>query len=113
MSLETTIYNALKTLVSNRVWPDVAKEGTALPRIVYQQIGGDAFSFLEGGPVGKRNATIQVSCWATTRQAASDLSRSAEDALVGIAATPLGAMAAVYEQETQLYGAQQDFSIFY
>jgi hypothetical protein len=111
--MEAAIFNALKTLVGNRCYPDVAPEGVARPFIVYQQVGGRSFNFLESAPVGLRNASVQVSCWANSRQAANDLARNAENAMLAIKATALGAFVGVYEEDTRLYGAQQDFSIFY
>lgn len=118
MSLESSIFDSLKSLVSNRVYPDVAPISTALPYITYQQVGGRAVSFLESAVVGKRNARVQVNCWAATRLAASNLARSAEDALVvdtTCRAIPLAAMVATFEDETEppLYGTRQDFSIWY
>jgi hypothetical protein len=115
MSLETDIFDTLKGLVSDRCYPDVAPADVASPYIVWQQAGGGAFNFMDASAVGKRNARIQVACWETTRVAAAALARQAEDALVASALNPevLGAMTAVYEQDTKLYGTRQDFSIFY
>jgi hypothetical protein len=115
MSLESDIFDTLKGLVASRCYPDVAPAGVARPYIVWQQVGGEAFNFLEAGPVGKRGARIQVTCWADTRVAAANLSRSAEDALVASSLNPtvLGAMVADFDQETGLRGARQDFSLTY
>ena len=117
MSLESNVFDALKSLVSNRVYPDVAPLGTAAPYITYQQVGGTAENFLESTPVGKRNARIQISCWATTRQASNNLARSAEDALVNstMKAFVLGAFIAAYEDSLNppIYGTNQDFSVWY
>jgi hypothetical protein len=116
MSLESDVQTALAALVSNRSYPDVAPNNVTAPYVVWQQVGGSAFSFLESAAVGKRNARIQVACWAATRLAASALSRTAEDALVTnttLRATPLGAMVSDFDEDTRLYGSRQDFSIFY
>jgi hypothetical protein len=115
MSLESDVFDTLKGLVSNRCYPDVAPAGAAQPYIVWQQAGGEAFNFMESAAVGKRNARIQVACWAATRLAASALARSVEDTLVASSLNPfvLGAMTAVHEPETGLYGTRQDFSLFY
>lgn len=116
MSLESDIFSALTSLASGRIYPDVAPNGATRPFVVYQQVGGQAFAFLENAAVGKRNASVQVSCWAATRAAANTLARSAEDAMVASAALrarPIGAFVAVFDEDTKLYGCQQDFSIFY
>ena len=41
MTIETAIYDALKGLVGNRVFPDFAPLGTVRPFITYEQAGGD------------------------------------------------------------------------
>jgi hypothetical protein len=115
MSLEANVFDALKALVGNRVYPDVAPAGTDTPFIVYQQVGGEAINFLEAGMPGVRNARMQISCWAQSRLAASALARAAEEAIVAgnLKAFAIGALTAVHEPDTGLYGTHQDFSIWH
>lgn len=117
MSVETQIYSALKTLVNNRVYRDIAPpEVTALPRITFQQVGGDAINFLSGDRPSKKWARIQCNCWDDRRDDVMALARSVEDALraeTDLGTTVLGAPVAVYEPETRLYGSIQDFSVIY
>ena len=97
------------------MYPDVAPSGAVTPYIVYQQVGGEAPSFLENTIPSARNARIQVSVWATTRASASAIALQASDALIACAtfqARPIGAMSSIYEPDTLLYGAIQDFGIW-
>lgn len=117
MSMESLIFDTLRTLVADRVYPDIAPAGvTALPRITYQQVGGRAFNYIEPAPVGKKNARVQVNAWGATRLQAAALSRQIEDALKSAPAlytTVLAAPVASYEPDTKLYGTRQDFSFFF
>lgn len=117
MSLETTIYTALKNLVSNRVYRDIAPQTVdTLPRITFHQVGGDAINFVDSTVPSKKNARIQVNVWHSRRDDAMALARDVEDALratTSLAPTVLGAAVAIYEEETRLYGAMQDFSFWY
>ena len=115
MTVESDLFAAIKSLTTNRCFPDVAPNGATAPYTVFQQVGGSAFNFLESAVVGKRNARFQVSSWATTRIAAKALALSVEDALVAstLRAYVLGAPTSVYESETLMYGCHQDFTIFY
>lgn len=117
MSVESLIFDTLKGLVTNRVYPDVAPEDvTALPRIVYQQVGGQAINFLENVPAGKKNGRFQVAVWGGTRLQVAALSRQVEDALKSTNAlypTILAAPVAIYEEDTRLYGSRQDFSFWF
>ena len=116
MSLDAQIFAVLSSLVGDRVYPDVAPEATARPYLTYQQVGGDALNYLEGTVPGKRNARIQINAWADTRLAASELSERAEDSLrlaAGLQAEVLGARVSIFEEDTKLRGARQDFSVWY
>lgn len=117
MSVESLIYATLKNLVSNRVYRDVAPaDVTALPRIVFQQVAGEAINFLSGDRPSKKWARMQVSSWHSRRDDCMALARQVEDALraeTTLGTTVMGAPIAVYEPDTQLYGAHQDFTVAY
>ena len=78
MSAEAAIVPLLTGLVSGRVYPDVAPSGAGLPRIVYQQVGGQALNYTEGTLPADENARMQIVCWAATRAAAIALMKQAE-----------------------------------
>ena len=117
MSVETLLYTALKNLASNRVYRDIAPaEVTALPRITFQQVGGDAINFLSGDAPSKKRARIQINVWDDRRDVAMALMRRVEDTMrsaSGLQTTILGAATSVYEDDTGLFGAMQDFSVIY
>lgn len=116
MSLESQIYDALKTLVSNRVYPDVAPENTVRPYITYQQVGGRGVNFIDPNVPSKKNARIQVNVWADTRSAAGELSRLVEDTLRVVTAlhvSVIGAAVAAYDDGTKIKGTRQDFSVWF
>lgn len=117
MSAEASLHALLTGLVSGRVYPDVAPSGAPLPRIVYQQVGGESLTFLEGSLPDKENGRMQIACWASTRLAAINLAKQVEAAIVAstaFQAKPIGARVAVVETDIEpyLYGCRQDFSIW-
>jgi len=117
MTVEADIFAALKDLVGNRVYRDLAPDKvTTLPRITFQQVGGGAVNFLDPTVPSKKNGRFQVNCWDGDRDAVAGLSRQVEDALrvaSGLQTTVLGEPIAVFEQETMLYGTIQDFSFWF
>ena len=116
MSIESKLFDALKALVSNKVFPDVAPLGTVSQYITYQQAGGDVVTYAENAASNMRNGRFQISVWASTRSAASALMRQTEIALIQspeLAAEPLGGPVSRYDTETQQYGAFQYFSIWF
>jgi hypothetical protein len=127
MTVEANIYAALKTLVNNRVYRPIAPADiTALPRITFQQVGGEVVQFLhaDGTPEAplpsKKNARFQVNVWHSKGverryDQAMALARLVEDTLAAYAplqTTVLGAPVAIYEEETDLVGSMQDFSFW-
>lgn len=115
MSAEAVIFSTLTGFVAGRVYPDVAPAEAALPRIVYQQVGGVADVFLDGTLPDKENGRFQITSWAATRLASRALAKQVEVALTGSAAIicrPIGARISGYEPDTALYSSRQDFSIW-
>jgi len=118
VSFESDLFDAIKVLVGNRVFPDVAPISTTRPYVTYQKVGGDAVNYLESVHPVRRHARVQVNCWASTRIATAALARSVEVALVQsttLRAYVNGAVVDLYEEEVTppLYGTRQDFSISY
>lgn len=117
MLIEEALYTALGSLVSGRVFPDVAPLDTPRPYITYQQIGGDAHSYIGKELPDHEHALVQINIWADTRLQAAALRKLAEASL--IAATAFEARPAagpISQHEPDLtppgYGTQQDFDIW-
>ena len=113
MSLETDL-SALLLTVCPRVFPDVAPASTPKPFITWQQVGGDVLQPIKG-LADKRNALVQINCWAERRMDANALALAVESLLVGAAefqARPQSALVATNDDDTDLRGAMQDFSIW-
>ena len=54
--------------------PDNLQTVTDLPRITFQQVGGQAVNFLDSAVPSKKNARFQVNCWAVSRDDAAKIS---------------------------------------
>lgn len=115
MSIESSIFDALKTLVSNRVYPDIAPENAVRPYITYQQVGGEGVNFVDSTTPSLKNARMQINVWADTRAAAATLAGQVETAIRGATTLRpkiLGAPVAMFDLETKLRGTRQDFSVW-
>lgn len=113
MSLESDLVLLLKTLCP-RVFPDDAPANTPRPFVTWQQIGGGVIQPISGLP-DKRNAFIQINCWSDRREEANSLVLQIEAALVASAsfvARPMAAFQSTNDDDTDLRGAMQDFSIW-
>ena len=115
MSVESTIFDLLKTLVSNRVYPDVAPESVTRPYITYQQVGGETVAYLENAVADHKNGRFQINVWGDLRSTVSALALQAEQAFIestALQCRPIGAPVSTHEPETKLYGSRQDFSVW-
>ena len=115
MTVESDLFDTLKGLVSNRVFPDVAPFDTARPYITYQQIGGRAVSYVDNATPDRKNGYFQINVWAETRLEAAALALQVETALCGtavFAARPIAAPIATHEPDLNRYGTMQDFTIW-
>jgi hypothetical protein len=110
------LFAALVPLVPDeRVFPGGAPLDTPRPYITYRQVGGEAVDFIDKATPSKRNARVQVNVWSDDGDEATALIYAVEDALravPGLQTTPLGAHFDRDEPDLNLYGRQQDFSVW-
>jgi hypothetical protein len=111
--MEAIVCALLEPLVDSRAFPDKAPEGVARPYATYQQVGGDPLQFLDPTLPSKKNARVRVNFWAETRLEASAKGRAAEDAFLLANHTKLTGMTALHDDDTDLYGTTQDFSVWF
>lgn len=117
MSLQTSLVTVLTSLVSGRVYPRTAPPLPTFPLIIYQGVGGQSIAFLEGGTApSKKNARVQIIAWvATTAIAAETLAEQIDAAMraaTAFNAEPLGEAEDLFEEDLNLYGSRQDFSVW-
>lgn len=114
MSLESDLNTLLKTKCQ-RVYPDVAPAGTALPYVTWQGIGGESISYLDNTAGDKRNVLVQINGWSSNRLEALQLIRAIEDVMrasSAFVASPMGEPLSTYEADVPVYGTLQRFSIW-
>lgn len=129
-TVEELVFDALRSLVADRCYPDRAPPKAGRPYIVYQAVGGVGTDTLEGRS-DLQNARMQIAVWADTRLAVARLILAVAPALsTGIKSASFAAEAqawtldlqqsvqigqpvSVYEEDTGLYGSRLDFSIWY
>lgn len=116
MSFESDLFTLLKT-VTPRVFPDLAPTTTQRPYVTYQQVGGDVLNMVANVAPGVRNSMLQVNVWSNTRAEAMQISRAIEAAICTTntfkAARPIGAAVADYDADIPVYGARQDFTVWF
>jgi len=68
-------YATVSTIVGQRMYPDALKVNASMPAIVYYVISTERDHFV-GGLTKAAHARIQIECYASTRTAASALSKA-------------------------------------
>lgn len=115
MTIESDIYDTLKGLVGNRVFPDVAPFSTTRPYITYQQVGGTPIHYIDPTLADKKHGLFQINVWAETRSQAASLALQVEAAFIAATAyqaRPAGGLVAQHEPDLNLYGTMQDFDVW-
>ena len=116
MSLEADLSALLSPIVSGRVYPDIGPSNVQAPYVTYQQVGGQSVNYLSREVPTLRHARMQINVWAATRMQAMQLARAIEDAMRAAAvftAAPIGAAAAIKDDDDPMRGSMQDFSIWH
>jgi hypothetical protein len=115
MSIEKTLNDLLGPLVDRQLFPDLIPEGAKFPAIVYQQAGGRGGWYVDRTKPSHKHSRMQIYSWARTRIEASNLARLIEDTicLSTLAAEPYGGPTALHNEQLALFGARQDFGIWF
>ena len=115
MMLNEQLNALLSPLVSGGAWADSPGEELAFPHLIYQQVGGQATNYLDGGRPSHRHARIQVVVWADRRTEADRIAYQVENVLRAEPwyARSEGALTGLYETSINKYGTRQDFSLWY
>lgn len=117
MTVEATLFDALKTLVSDRIYPaGRVAEKAARPYITFQQVGGQPVNFLDPTVPSLKNGRFRMNVWANNRKDAAAMCRAVEDALrvnTTLQTTVLTAPVALFDDATNLAGTSQDFSFWF
>ena len=134
MTIESALYSHLSTkasiiaLVSDRIYPQIAPNGTAYPFITFTVINEDHDHAMSGA-TGLANVSMQIDVWTETiadRVAVSEALRNALDGFTGDMGTEdlnirscfLDNRAVFQETDTEgkgqpIYRASMDFSIWH
>ena len=115
MSVEADIRNTVKSLVADRCFPDFAPLGTVRPFIVFEQVGGEALSFIDGSLPDKKHGRFEIGVYADSRAACAAVALQVESVMA--AATVFQSMAihapiSDYADEVKIYSSTQNFSVF-
>lgn len=115
MRVEEALYDALvapspQTTAGAHVYPMLAPEGAALPRITFQRIATIPQNAL-GGHAGIDQVTMQVDCWASTKAGAATLAREVRLAIAAESFKPIVTNEYDgFEGESRLYRHTLDLS---
>ena len=114
MSFESDL-RALIVPITTRCYPDVTPDNPIFPLSVYQQVGGEAYAYLEKKLPDHKHARVQITVWGAERLAVNAMARQIEKAIIESAFTAeaYGAFVGLYEPELKKYGARQDFGLWY
>ena len=115
MTPEDHIDAVLQHLAGGRVFPDVAPLNTERPFITYQAVGGAPDNYLSGDQSEKQQIRMQVNVWAARRTEASEIGMLVEDAMrsaTHLQVEVISGRVATYDEETDLRGTMQDFSMY-
>lgn len=115
MTVETIVYTALRVLVADRCYTDIAPDAPVKPFIVYQAVGGDSINYTGPEIPDKSNTRMQVAIWADTRIQASTIAKQIEGIMRShptLQTTVLGQPVSDYDPATKLRGSRQDFSLW-
>lgn len=114
MSFEAELRALLLTVVP-RVYADVTPDVPVFPLAVYQQVGGEAYAYVEKRLPDHKHSRMQIVVWSDERIDANNKARAIEKKLIesDLVVEAYGAFVGLYEPAIKKYGARQDYGIWY
>lgn len=110
--IETSIFTALKTLVSNRCYPLLMPQSPTLPAIVYQRISNQPSNILDKSRTLDL-VRIQIDCYSTTYSGAKTLASSVQSSMqTATFSATLQNDTDFFEAETDLYRVSLDYYVW-
>lgn len=118
MSLESALTAIVSPIFAGKFNWDVLPDGgtTNVKFCIAQQVGGKEDWYIDkDDEKTHRHARIQFDIWSKTRAEASALAKQLSDAIRAMphATEAYGAPVFEYQEDLKLYGARQDFGIWY
>jgi hypothetical protein len=106
----------LTGLVADRIYPQVAEQGTAFPAVVLTIITDTPENSLDGSPLTRLVAArVQVDCYAKTYVSAHAVADAVDAIVAALSAPTLAgwrvAKRDIYEDETQLHRVVLEFVV--
>ncbi len=114
MTVESAIFDTLKTLVSNRCFPDFAPLGTTRPFITFEQTGGETYALLDGSLPNKKHGRFEIGVYADTRASCASIALQVEAAMAAATAfqsTAIHAPISDFASDVRIYSSTQNFSV--
>lgn len=114
MTVAETLHALLESL-GLAAYPSAVPADATRPYAMYQRVGGRSMSFLGTELPSVKNGRYQISIWGETALEVEALSLEVENALLAsesLQAEPVGGPIDDYDEDTDLYGSRQDFSIW-
>jgi hypothetical protein len=110
--IEIDIFDRLKGLVSNRVYPIIMPQNPTLPAVVYTRITNTPINVLGHQPTLDQ-VRVQIDVWANTYKESKTLAKSVRNAMetASFSAT-LQSDDESYEPETGLYRVSSDYYVY-
>lgn len=110
--IEQTIFNTLKNLSGNRVYPLVMPQNPTLPAIVYSRVSINPFNRLEGGS-SIDQIRMQIDVYASTYSAVKSLAESVRTAMEAASfKATLQLEQDFFEPNLNIYQVTQDYYVW-
>jgi len=110
--IEITVFDLLKSLVSNRCYPLVMPQNPTFPAIVYTRIASTPQNVLFGGTTLDQ-VRMQIDIYAKTYKAAKTLAKSVRTSMETAAfSATLQTDDDSFEPETDIYRVSMDYYIY-
>lgn len=114
MTLEERLIQLLGDLVAGRVYPDTAPDNATFPLIIYQQVGGRDYGYVDGSLPDREHARVQMTVHGRIRHEVKAIATAMKRRMAGgLQAEIYGSLQTRFDDIAKLYTTRQDFGCWF
>ena len=116
MTLEERLVELLGAIdsVGSRVYPDTAPDNAAFPLIIYQQVGGRDYGYVDGSLPDHEHARMQITIHGRVRRDVKTIAIEVKRRMASdLKAEIYGSRVSRFDDVAKIYTSRQDFGCWF
>ncbi len=114
MTLEERLVQLLGDMVGGRVYPDTAPDNAVFPLVIYQQVGGRDYAYVDGSLPDHEHARMQMTVHGRVRHEVKAIAMELKRRMAADLKSEIyGSRVSSFDDVAKIYTSRQDFGCWF